>query len=57
MWKFGLDPDDVAAFVGEYGWRLVEQAGPDYYLENYIRPVGRDLIASDLEWTAYCVKR
>ncbi len=57
VWKFGLDPDDVAAFVGEYGWRLVEQAGPDYYLENYIRPVGRDLIASDLEWTAYCVKR
>ncbi len=21
VWKFGLDPEDVAAFVGEYGWQ------------------------------------
>ena len=57
VWKFGLDPDDVGGFVGEYGWQLVEQAGPDFYLRNYIRPTGRDLGASDLEWTAYCTKR
>jgi methyltransferase (TIGR00027 family) len=57
VWKFGLDPDDVDAFVGTYGWQLVEQAGADYYLQNYIRPTGRDLAASDLEWTAYCTKR
>jgi O-methyltransferase involved in polyketide biosynthesis len=56
VWKFGLDPGAVEAFVGEYGWRLVENAGPDYYLQNYIRPAGRDLAASDLEWTAYCAK-
>lgn len=56
VWKFGLDPGDVGAFVGEYGWRLVEQAGPDYYLQHYLRPAGRDLAASDLEWTAYCAK-
>ena len=53
VWKFGLDPDEVAAFVGEYGWRLVEQAGPDYYVRSYIEPTGRDLAASELEWTAY----
>jgi methyltransferase (TIGR00027 family) len=57
VWKFGLDPDDVAAFVGTYDWQLVEQAGPDYCLQNYIQPAGRDLAASDLEWTAYCAKR
>ena len=57
VWEFGLDPDDVAAFVGTYDWQLVEQAGPDYYLQNYIQPAGRDLAASDLEWTAYCAKR
>jgi methyltransferase (TIGR00027 family) len=57
VWKFGLDPDDVGAFIGTYDWRLVEQAGPDYYLQNYIRPAGRDLGASDLEWSAYCAKR
>jgi methyltransferase (TIGR00027 family) len=53
VWKFGLNPDDVAAFIGEYGWRLVEQAGPEYYTRNYIEPLGRKLTASDLEWTAY----
>jgi methyltransferase (TIGR00027 family) len=56
VWKFGLHPDDVAAFVAEYGWRLVEQAGPDYYLGHYIKPTGRDLTASDLEWSAYAEK-
>ncbi len=56
VWKFGLDPDHVGAFVGEYDWRLVEQAGPDYYVQNYLEPAGRDLVASDLEWTAYCAK-
>jgi methyltransferase (TIGR00027 family) len=57
VWKFGLAPDEIDEFVGAYGWRLVEQAGPDYYQQHYIRPAGRDLAASDLEWTAYCAKR
>jgi methyltransferase (TIGR00027 family) len=57
VWKFGLDPEDVAAFVADYDWQLIEQAGPDYYLQHYITPAGRDLAASDLEWTAYCAKR
>jgi methyltransferase (TIGR00027 family) len=56
VWKFGIDPDDVARLIGEYGWRLVEQAGPDYYMRNYIEPAGRDLTASDLEWSAYARK-
>ncbi|OBA99024.1 methyltransferase [Mycobacteriaceae bacterium 1482268.1] len=57
VWKFGMDPEEVAAFVDQYGWRLVEQAGPEYYVGNYIEPAGRDLTASDLEWSAYCIKR
>ena len=57
VWRFGLDPDEVSEFVAEYGWHLVEQAGPDYFLEHYIRPTGRDLGASELEWSAYAEKR
>jgi methyltransferase (TIGR00027 family) len=56
VWRFGLDPEQVSAFVAEYGWQLVEQAGPDYYLRNYIEPTGRKLAASQLEWTAYAEK-
>lgn len=56
VWHFGLDPDQVSDFVAEYGWRLVEQAGPDYYLRSYIEPTGRNLAASQLEWSAYAEK-
>ncbi|HEX3545849.1 MAG TPA: SAM-dependent methyltransferase [Mycobacterium sp.] len=57
VWRFGLDPDQVGEFVAEYSWLLVEQAGPDYYLHNYIEPTGRNLTASELEWAAYAEKR
>src|SRR6201999_3765895 len=56
LWQFGLEPDDVAGFIGEYGWRLVEQAGPDELVERYVEPAGRDLEASQLEWSAYAEK-
>ena len=56
VWLFGLDPETVSDFVAEYGWRLVEQAGPDYFLSHYIRPTGRNLGASQLEWSVYADK-
>jgi methyltransferase (TIGR00027 family) len=56
VWQFGLDPDDVSGFIAEYGWRLAEQAGSDYFLRHYIRPTGRNLGASQLEWSAYAEK-
>jgi methyltransferase (TIGR00027 family) len=56
VWRFGLDPDEVSSFVAEYGWRLIEQAGPDYFLRNYIQPTGRKLGTSELEWSAYAEK-
>lgn len=56
IWQFGLSPDEVADFVAAFGWRLVEQAGPDYFLRHYIEPAGRDLSASGLEYSAYVEK-
>lgn len=56
LWKFGLETDDIAAFVAQYGWQLIEQAGPDYFLRHYVEPSGRKLTASQLEWTAYAEK-
>jgi methyltransferase (TIGR00027 family) len=56
VWHFGLDPDEVSAFIAEYGWQLDEQAGPDYFLRNYIEPTGRRLAVSQLEWSAYAHK-
>jgi methyltransferase (TIGR00027 family) len=56
LWRFGLQPDEVAGFIAEYGWRLVEQAGPDELVQRYVEPTGRKLKASQLEWSAYAQK-
>ena len=56
VWKFGLVPEEVGEFVAEYGWRLVEQAGPDYYLRHLHPADGPHLAASQIEWTAYAEK-
>lgn len=57
IWQFGLDPDQVAPFIEPYGWQLIEQAGPDYLTEHYISPSGRNLTASQVEWSAFAEKR
>jgi methyltransferase (TIGR00027 family) len=56
VWHFGLNPGDVGAFVSEFGWRLVDQAGPDEFQRRYIRAAGRHLAAWQLEWSAYAEK-
>jgi methyltransferase (TIGR00027 family) len=56
LWHFGLQPDEVAGFIADYGWRLVEQAGPDDLVRRYVAPTGRKLEASQLEWSAYAEK-
>ncbi|UVO11430.1 SAM-dependent methyltransferase [Mycobacterium sp. SVM_VP21] len=56
LWHFGLQPAEVADFLAEYGWRLIEQAGPEQFLQRYVEPTGRRLGASDLEWSVYAEK-
>jgi len=56
LWHFGLEPDEVAGFIADYGWRLVEQAGPDELVQRYVEPTGRKLKASQLEWSVYAEK-
>ncbi|MDT5222374.1 MAG: hypothetical protein QOF15_4479, partial [Mycobacterium sp.] len=56
LWHFGIQPEEVAAFLEEYGWRLVEQVGPDEVIERYVEPTGRKLKASQIEWSAFAEK-
>lgn len=55
IWRSGFAPEPLHEMMPEYGWRLVEQAGPSYFRDTYIRPTGRDLVASPIEWTAHAV--
>jgi methyltransferase (TIGR00027 family) len=56
LWQFGLQPEEVAGFIADYGWRLVEQADPEELARRYVEPTGRKLNASQLEWSAYAEK-
>lgn len=56
IWKFGLRPTEVAYFLDGYGWRLVDQLGPDEVRDRYVRPTGRPLPTSNLEWSALAEK-
>ncbi|MEW5811006.1 MAG: SAM-dependent methyltransferase [Actinomycetota bacterium] len=52
VWRAGLVPEQLGDWLADLGWNLVEQAGPSYYRDLYIRPTGRALTASPIEWTA-----
>jgi methyltransferase (TIGR00027 family) len=53
LWHFGLQPEEVAAFLDGYGWRLAEQVGPEQIVQRYVQPTGRNLAASQVEWSVY----
>jgi hypothetical protein len=36
--------------------RLVEQLGPEQFVQRYVEPTGRNLTASQVEWSAYANK-
>ena len=56
LWRFGLQPEEVASFLDGHGWRLVEQLGPEQIVQRYVEPTGRNLTASQVEWSAYANK-
>ena len=49
MWHYGMDPDHVDDFLGEYGWRLLEHLGYDELGEQYVKPTGRMLLSMAIE--------
>jgi methyltransferase (TIGR00027 family) len=53
LWHFGLHPEQVGGFLAEYGWREVEQVGPDEYATRYLKPAGRDGFVSEIERAVY----
>lgn len=57
VWKSGFEPERVEDILRGYGWRVSEQAGPSYFRDLYIRPTGRKISASPIEWTALAVRR
>lgn len=56
IWRFGLDPDQVAPFLRGYGWGEREQMGPAEYQDRYLDPTGRTLPVSQIERFVHAVR-
>jgi methyltransferase (TIGR00027 family) len=49
LWHFGMDPNQVAEFLADYGWRETEQMGRQEFAHRYVTPSGRALPVSEIE--------
>jgi methyltransferase (TIGR00027 family) len=48
-WLFGLEPSCVASFLQPYHLQLTEDVGNADYQARYLKPLGRDLVVSEVE--------
>ena len=55
-WFFGMDPENVADFLGDYGWRVLEHLNYEELAERYVKPTGRELLSMAIEWMVYAEK-
>ncbi len=57
LWQFGLEPEAVGDFLGEYGWKELEQVGSAEYQERYLKPVGRVMPVMQVERMVYAERK
>ncbi|WP_405488169.1 SAM-dependent methyltransferase [Nocardia sp. NBC_00511] len=57
LWQFGLQPEDVAGLLIEYGWIELEQVGGPEYAARFLTPIGRAATVPDLERCVTAAKR
>lgn len=56
VWLFGMEPEDCAAFLEGYGWRLIEDLGCDELGTRYLGLTGRSLTSTPVERMVYAEK-
>ncbi|MEM5317413.1 SAM-dependent methyltransferase [Paraburkholderia sp. JHI869] len=49
IWRFGLDPQALPAFLAPYGWRVLDHPEPKTLERRYIVPTGRSRTCMPLE--------
>jgi methyltransferase (TIGR00027 family) len=56
IWLFGLDPDNVDDFLGEYGWHVLDHLDYEQLADRYVKPTGRKLQSMEIERIVYAEK-
>jgi methyltransferase (TIGR00027 family) len=55
-WQFGIDPATLPMFLKKYNLEVIEDAGADYYQENFLQPIGRQLAVTKMERAVFAKK-
>lgn len=55
-WYFGWNPEQLADFLAEYGWRLIEDVGYEELNQRYAKSTGRNFGSMVIERVAYAEK-
>lgn len=53
VWLFGMEPEECAALLDGYGWRVIEDLAYDELRNRYIAPTGRPLTSTPVERIVY----
>jgi methyltransferase (TIGR00027 family) len=56
MWLSGWSQGEIAPFLADYGWQVLEHPSYAELHERYVKPTGRDLASMPIEWMVYAEK-
>jgi methyltransferase (TIGR00027 family) len=56
LWRFGLQPSEIPAFIGRYSWRQLDHIGADEFRQRYLVPRGRTDKLLEIERMVYAEK-
>ena len=56
LWLFGIDPETIDDFLGEYGWRVLEHLDYEELGERNVKPTGRELQSMAIERMVFAEK-
>lgn len=49
LWHFGLLPEQVDAFLHDYGWQVTEHIGTAEFMARHVAPTGRAMAVMPIE--------
>jgi len=56
IWHFGFNPNELAAYLNNYGWQIIEDLSYVELNNRYVRPTGRKLGVLKIERMVYAEK-
>lgn len=56
-WLFGLDPQDLAGFLGPFGLNFLDDVGDAEYQDRYLAPIGQRLLVDPGERVALAIAK